>query len=219
MCFCIKVILLDSLPGARTHGKSKAMVDCSRYDVVATWRRSVAFLGKRVPVVSWTTSLVVMLFLIPGGSALAMTLRSTAFEPGQAIPEQYTCKGADRSPQLQWTGVPEATASIVLVCYDPDAPVGVWDHWLLYNIPAETSELPEGVSSLPEGTLAGKNSWGRQIYGGPCPPSGIHRYYFKTYALDCLLDLPEGAGKQAVMQSMKGHILDQAELMGTFSKQ
>ncbi len=179
----------------------------------------VGVLIKWAPGSRWIVLLVVVLLSAPGGAAMAMSLRSSAFEQGKAIPEVHTCKGADKSPQLRWSGAPASTASFVLICDDPDAPVGVWDHWVLYNLPAGTTELPEEVTSLPQGTLVGKNSWGRQNYGGPCPPSGTHRYFFKIYALDCPLELPAGTGKQAVLQAMEGHILDQAELMGTFSKQ
>ncbi len=149
---------------------------------------------------------------------MSMSLQSKAFGNGQPIPEQYSCMGADISPDLHWEGAPESTAGFVLICDDPDAPVGVWDHWILYDLPPDASPLAENVATLPTGTLVGKNSWGKQEYGGPCPPSGTHRYFFRVYALDRLLQLPPGADKQTVLKAMEGHVLDQAELMGTFSK-
>jgi len=111
-------------------------------------------------------------------------LSSAAFVHGEAIPALYTCDGEDLSPPLSWSGGPEATQSYVLICDDPDAPVGVWDHLILFNIPASTSELPQGIAERTDGSLYGKNSWRRLNYGGPCPPRGVHRYFFKlrTYA-------------------------------------
>lgn len=153
---------------------------------------------------------------------MAFELTSTAFSQGDPIPAKYTCDGQDISPPLGWSDPPQGTRSFALVNDDPDAPVGTWDHWVIYNLPSETRSLPEAVSSdaeLPDGSRNGQNSWRRLGYGGPCPPSGTHRYFFKLYALDTSLGLDPGAGKQQVLTAMEGHILGQAELMGVYSRQ
>ena len=144
-------------------------------------------------------------------------LTSTAFAAGEPIPAKYTCDGADVSPPLQWSDPPQATQSFALIMDDPDAPVGTWDHWLLFNIPADSRSLPEQTSP-PRGSVDGKNSWGRTGYGGPCPPRGTHRYFFKLYALDTTLDLPTGTNKTELLRAMEGHILAQAELMGSYAR-
>lgn len=151
----------------------------------------------------------------------AMTVTSPAFEQGGMIPSEYTCAGGDYSPVIEWSGVPEGTQSLVLIMDDPDAPRGTWVHWLLYNIPASARGLPEKVPSdrvLADGSVHGKNSWPKYGYGGPCPPSGTHRYYFKVYALDTVLDLKPGAKKRQVLKAMDGHVLGYGELMGRFRK-
>ncbi|MCK4357577.1 MAG: YbhB/YbcL family Raf kinase inhibitor-like protein [Candidatus Cloacimonetes bacterium] len=142
-------------------------------------------------------------------------IASTAFAEGEMIPRKYTCDGDDISPPLQISDVPENTKSLALIMDDPDAPVGVWDHWIVFNIPASISQISEGEE--PQGT-PGKNSWGRTGYGGPCPPSGTHRYFFKLYALDTMLDLEPGASKKKVLKAMEGHILAQGELMGKYKR-
>lgn len=150
-----------------------------------------------------------------------MKITSNAFQNECMIPDKYTCKGQDISPSLKWEGAPPGTKSFVIICDDPDAPVGTWDHWLLFNIPASVTELNENIPDLPElanGIRQGKNSWGRTDYGGPCPPSGTHRYFFKLFALDAMLDLKPGADKKQIMRAMEGHILGKAELMGKFKK-
>jgi Raf kinase inhibitor-like YbhB/YbcL family protein len=150
-----------------------------------------------------------------------MELTSSAFLHEGKIPDKYSCKGQDISPPLKWGNAPEGTKSFVLICDDPDAPVGTWDHWLLFNIPASVSELPEGVparAELSNGARHGKNSWGRNDYGGPCPPGGTHRYFFKFYALDIMLDLKPGAPKKELMKAMENHTLAKTELMGKFSR-
>ena len=153
----------------------------------------------------------------PTGGDPMFTITSSAFEPGTAIPARYSCKGDDISPPLVWHGVPNDTQSFALIFDDPDAPGGTWYHWLLFNLPADTRALPENATP-PAGTLVGKNSWGRTDYGGPCPPRGTHRYFFKLYALDSTLSLATGASKPDIESAMRGHILAQAELMGTFSR-
>lgn len=149
---------------------------------------------------------------------MTLQLTSTAFKHGDPIPSQYSCDGVDISPPLAWQNIPENTASFVLIIDDPDAPVGIWDHWLLFNIPAKTTSLAENISALPEGTKVGQNSWGNNTYGGPCPPKGKHRYFFKLYALDTTLDLEEGATKATLETAIHGHVLAEAELMGTYDR-
>jgi Raf kinase inhibitor-like YbhB/YbcL family protein len=153
---------------------------------------------------------------------IAFELNSTAFAHEEPIPPKYTCDGQDISPPLQWSDPPQGTQSLALICDDPDAPIGTWVHWVLYNLPAEARALPEAIppeAELPDGSQHGENSWRRLDYGGPCPPSGTHRYFFKLYALDTVLDLEAGEGKKQVLQAMEGHILAQAELMGVYSRQ
>lgn len=148
---------------------------------------------------------------------MTFELTSAAFAPGERIPTKYTCDGQDISPPLAWGDPPEGTQSFALIVDDPDAPVGTWDHWLLFNLSAETRDLPEQATP-PPGSQDGKNSWGRTGYGGPCPPSGTHRYFFKLYALDIALNLVAGVDKAQLLQTMEGHILAQAELMGVYSR-
>jgi len=156
------------------------------------------------------------------GSKMTIQLSSPAFEQGEMIPDRYTCKGEDISPALEWAGMPEGTRSLALVCDDPDAPMGIWVHWVIYNIPAETASLPEGVpasqDTLTGGAIQGTNSWGRSGYGGPCPPSGTHRYFFRLYALDSSLDLGPGATKALLLKAMEGHVLAECELIGRYAK-
>ena len=156
------------------------------------------------------------------GPEMAFELTSTAFAPGEPIPAKYSCDGEDISPPLQWSDPPQGTQSLALICDDPDAPIGTWVHWVLYNLPAQARSLPEAVppeAELPDGSRHGENGWGRLDYGGPCPPSGTHRYFFKLYALDTMLDLDAGASKKQVLQAMEGHILAETELMGVYSRQ
>ena len=144
-----------------------------------------------------------------------MKLTSSAFTNNGAIPSEFTCDGNDVSPPLSMSDVPPNAKSLVLIMDDPDAPVGTWDHWVVFNIAPSTKEISQGVE--PQG-IGGKNSWGKTGYGGPCPPSGTHRYFFKLYALDTELDLREGAGKKDIESAMQGHIIEKAELMGTYKK-
>ena len=146
---------------------------------------------------------------------------SDVFAAGEAIPSKFSCDGQDVSPPLTWRGLPEGTQSLALIMEDPDAPAGIWVHWVIYDIPVSLTGLPEGVpgeAELPNGTRNGANSWGRGGYGGPCPPSGTHRYFFKLYALDRALDLAPGATKEGLLAAMQGHILGQAEVMGTYAR-
>lgn len=153
-----------------------------------------------------------------------MELHSSAFPPGGAIPARHTCEGEDLAPPLQWCAMPPGTASLVLIVDDPDAPdpaapKTTWVHWVLYDIPPSVTALPHGGQPLPAGVREGLNDWGRPGYGGPCPPVGRHRYFFKLYALDRNLPALPRPTKAAVEQGMQGHVLAQAELMGTYVKQ
>ena len=148
-------------------------------------------------------------------------ITSSAFEDGGLIPAKYTCDGADVSPPLQWNKVPEGTKSIALICDDPDAPMGTWVHWVIFGLPADIRELAEDVppdKTLPNGARQGTSDFGRIGYGGPCPPSGTHRYFFKIYALDRELDLPAGARKRDLLKAVEGHILGQGELVGKYKR-
>ncbi len=149
-------------------------------------------------------------------------ITSSAFEEGGLIPPKYTCDGDDISPPLQWDPVPEGTKSIALISDDPDAPMGTWVHWVLFNLPADTRELQENIPKdeiLPNGARQGISDFHRIGYGGPCPPSGTHRYFFKIYALDTELDLDAGAGKSDLLNAMEGHILAEGQLIGKYKRQ
>ena len=152
----------------------------------------------------------------PQTQITTMKLTSPAFEEGASIPARFTCQRDDISPELRISDVPDNAKSLVLVMDDPDAPMGTWDHWLLFNIDSSTELIVE--NSEPTASK-GVNSWGRTGYGGPCPPSGTHRYFFKLYALDSGLDLADGASKQDLLNAMEDHILEEATLMGTYQKQ
>lgn len=157
-----------------------------------------------------------------GGNAMAFTLRSPAFEHGATIPREHTCDGADRSPQLAWSDPPPGTKSFALVADDPDAPVGTWVHWVVYDLAAKARELPTGVPPRDEiegGGRQGVNDFRRVGYGGPCPPPGpAHRYYFKLYALDAPTGLPARATKAALLKAIRGHVLAEAQLMGRYQR-
>lgn len=144
-----------------------------------------------------------------------MKLSSSAFENEGAIPSEYTCDGADVSPSLTFSAIPENTKSLALIMDDPDAPVGTWVHWLVWNIPPNITGFSKGENiTYPQG----KNDFGKLDYGGPCPPSGTHRYFFKLYALDTTLKLNEGSTKKQLESAMSGHIIEEAQLMGTYSR-
>ncbi len=153
---------------------------------------------------------------------MSLTLESTAFGAGERIPAKYTADGQDVSPPLRWSEPPEGTKSFALICDDPDAPRGTWVHWLIWNIPADVRELPEAVpprEELANGARQGTNDFGRIGYGGPAPPPGRpHRYFFRLYALDTVLELPAGARRAELEDAMKGHVLAGGELMGTYGR-
>jgi hypothetical protein len=155
---------------------------------------------------------------VEGDQTMAFKITSPAFAHQESVPVQYTCDGDDISPPLQWTEPPANTQSFALIMDDPDAPVGTWDHWILFNIPAGVRELP-AAAAPPAGSVEGNNSWRHTGYGGPCPPGGKHHYFFKLYALDTILNLAAGANKDDVLAAMAGHILAQTELMGTYTRQ
>jgi Raf kinase inhibitor-like YbhB/YbcL family protein len=150
---------------------------------------------------------------------MSLQLTSDAFTNGQSIPVKYSCRGKNISPALAWNEPPAGIESFALIVDDPDAPMGTWVHWVLFNIPASSRNLQEDLpASGGNGMSTGKNSSGNTHYDGPCPPSGTHRYFFKLYALDTTLSLSPGTTKEQLLQAMQGHILAQGELMGTFSK-
>jgi Raf kinase inhibitor-like YbhB/YbcL family protein len=156
---------------------------------------------------------------------MGLSITSTAFTEGGAIPRKHSCDGADASPPLTWSGTPQGTAAFALIVDDPDAPARTWVHWVLYDVPATLSALPENVAKTERlkelgGAVQGKSDFKRVGYGGPCPPPGpAHRYYFKLYALGARLGLPAGASKQDVERAMDGHVLATAQLMGTYARQ
>ncbi len=152
---------------------------------------------------------------------MAIQVVSDAFAEGQQIPEKYTCDGQNISPPLRWTGIPAAAQALALVVDDPDAPSGLFTHWLVYGLPPQTTGLPEGVppgETVAGGGRQGRNDFGRIGYGGPCPPSGSHRYIFTVYALDAPLDLPAGATRRQLFRAMEGHVIDKGQLIGRYQR-
>lgn len=152
-----------------------------------------------------------------------MIITSSAFAPNGAIPRKYSCEGSDISPPLSWTGVPAVARSLALIVDDPDAPDPAaprmtWVHWILYNLPVSMTELPEAVRALPAGVMEGLNDWRRTGYGGPCPPIGRHRYFHRLYALDVVLPELGQPTRKNLEQTMKGHIIVEAQLVGTYQK-
>jgi len=150
-----------------------------------------------------------------------MEIKSSAFGSGEMIAAKYTCDGADFSPPLEWAGSPAGTKSFALICDDPDAPMGTWVHWVIYDIPPTATMLAEGITrekDLPGGGTQGINDFRKIGYGGPCPPGGTHRYFFKLYALDTTLGLKPGITKDQLLKAMRGHILTEAQTMGTYRR-
>ncbi len=161
----------------------------------------------------------------PGAPPATLAITSPAFAANTAIPAKYTCQGDDTTPALNWSAPPGGTKSLALIVDDPDAPGGVWVHWVVYNLPADSRGLPEGASSgkstassLPAGAVQGKNSFRRVNYGGPCPPSGEHHYRFQLYALDTTIS-GDALDKAALLKAINGHVLGQGELVGLYTKQ
>ena len=153
---------------------------------------------------------------------MPLTLESTAFKNGEDIPKKHTCDGEDISPALKWGEPPPGTKSLALIADDPDAPVGTWVHWVVHDLPPDARELREGTvksEEVPGGGKQGLNDFRKVGYGGPCPPPGKpHRYFFKLYALDTMLDIGAGADKDTLLAAMEGHVLAEAELMGTYAR-
>ncbi len=160
--------------------------------------------------------------MLPEEGEMTLSLLSPAFQEGEKIPVKYTCEGQDVSPVLTWGEPPLETQTFALIVDDPDAPVGVFTHWVLFNVPSDSRQLAEAVPNqdkLPSGALQGKNDFGKIGYGGPCPPPGRpHRYQFTLYALEKPLDLKAGASKKQVLDAMQGHILTQGQLTGTYQR-
>ncbi len=152
---------------------------------------------------------------------MEINVKSPAFVPGGKIPDKYTCDGMDISPPLTWTSGPEGTKTFAIICDDPDAPMGTWVHWVLFNLPVNITELHENVppeKELEIGARQGMNDFRRIGYGGPCPPGGVHRYFFKLYALDAEINLEAGATKDELLKAMEGHILAEGQLMGRYER-
>ena len=152
---------------------------------------------------------------------MEIEIKSAAFVPGGKIPEKYTCDGMDISPPLTWTSGPEGTKAFALICDDPDAPMGTWVHWVLFNLPADVTELRENVPperELESGAKQGMNDFRKIGYGGPCPPGGTHRYFFKLYALDEEINLEAGTTKEELLKAMEGHVLAEGQLMGRYER-
>jgi len=162
------------------------------------------------------TALIMLneMILVSFSEGTAMKIESPAFEHNEMIPPQYTCQGKDINPRLIISQVPLETKSLALIVDDPDAPAGTWTHWVVFDIPPDSTEIKE--DTIPG--VQGYNSFGKNDWGGPCPPSGTHRYFFKVYALDAKLNLKEGAKKDEVEAAMKDHILDKAEIIGVYQK-
>ena len=159
----------------------------------------------------------------PEGGAMTIEVTSPAFTEGASIPTRHTCDGEDVSPPLKWSRIPDGTRGIALVVDDPDAPGRTWVHWVLYGLPADVTELPEGISAAertPQGTQQGTNDFKKLGYGGPCPPPGSpHRYFFKVYALGADVSLEPGATKRELLFAIEGQVLAQGQLMGRYQRQ
>ena len=155
------------------------------------------------------------------GAMGKISVRSSAFGEGGRIPSDFTCDGANISPPLEWSGIPAPAQSLVVIADDPDAPAGDWVHWLIYDLPPSLSQLPSGIPEggrFSGGGSQGRTDFGAFGYGGPCPPSGTHRYLFKVYALDAMLHLKPGATKKKLLKAMQGHVLAEGQLMGTYAR-
>jgi Raf kinase inhibitor-like YbhB/YbcL family protein len=156
------------------------------------------------------------------GGEMSISVTSEAFEHEEEIPRRYTCDGENLSPPLSWGPLPGNTKSVALIVDDPDAPAGVFTHWVLFNMPPDVSELPEGLpgrEKLENGALQGQNGFGKTGYGGPCPPKGSpHHYYFTVYALDSVVNLQAGASKKGLLDAMSGHVLGRGQLVGVYER-
>ncbi|MDY6989566.1 MAG: YbhB/YbcL family Raf kinase inhibitor-like protein [Thermodesulfobacteriota bacterium] len=158
---------------------------------------------------------------MPESKKAEITVTSGGFAEGGMIPKRYTCHGEDVSPSLRWTGIPKGAKSLALICEDPDAPMGIWVHWVIFNMPTAMDGLASGVPSkevVNRGARCGVNDFGKLGYRGPCPPGGTHRYYFRLYALDAEIDLESGITRRQLLQAMGGHILAEGHLMGKYER-
>lgn len=163
--------------------------------------------------------LLTSILLLHGVTSMGFTLTSTAFKEGEIIPVEYTCEGKDSIPPLAWSDPPQGTQSFAMIMDDPDAPIGVWVHWVVFNIPSHIRAWTFDNMNPPQGSVAGNNTWGVTGYGGPCPPPGKnHHYIFALYALDTSLSLPEASTANEVREAIKGHILGQTKLIGLYSR-
>lgn len=152
------------------------------------------------------------------GGSMNITIITKQFKTGDPIPTEYTCDGLNSSPEVWWDTVPAQTRSLALVCQDPDAPVGIWDHWIIFNIPPHVTHLKKNIRAEDIPAVYGTNSWGNSAYGGPCPPSGTHRYFFMLYALDKELSLTANATKKDILKAIEGHVIQRAQIMGTYQR-
>lgn len=166
------------------------------------------------------TALLLLSFLITAFSnnVFAFELTSPSFQNNQLIPTKFTCNGENISPELNWRNVPENTKSLALIVDDPSASKGVWTHWVVYNIPANTNMLKENVEKFTDGTMNGQNSYSNEKFDGPCPPTGTHRYFFTLYALDTILDLPKPVTSKILQSAMQNHILAKASFIGLYGQ-
>ncbi len=173
---------------------------------------------------SFLTEILLTTLLMVGqveGAMGKMEVRSAAFGEGETIPADFTCDGANMSPPIEWSNVPKGAKSLAIITEDPDAPAGNWTHWLVYDLPPVLTQFRAGIpmgEKLSVGGSQGRTDFGALGYGGPCPPSGTHRYLFKVYALDAMLYLKPGATKKELLKAMQGHILDMGQLMGTYER-
>ena len=192
-----------------------------------TFYKGSKVVKRRMYIFPWVSSFLVFCVIVfykltvIGGEAMELKIKSSAFHEGDLIPKKYTCDGADISPPLAWDAVPNSTKSLALISDDPDAPMGTWVHWVIFNIPPSVKELPENIppsKTLENGAQQGTNDFGKIGYGGPCPPRGTHRYYFKLYALDTMLASQPGLTKAQLVKAMEGHVLAQGQLMGRYQR-
>lgn len=188
---------------------------------------------KKLKALAWVASLFPWVFAFGAVSTLMgqnqkknktlkeMHIQSKVFQQNEMIPSKYTCDGINVSPPLEWSEFPSETKSFALICDDPDAPSGTWVHWVLFNIPLTITQLPENFllkNKSIKGIPGGRNDFGKMEYGGPCPPGGIHRYFFKIYALDTFLNEKEGISANSLLKAMEGHVLAKGDLMGKYSR-
>ncbi|MGZ7050293.1 MAG: YbhB/YbcL family Raf kinase inhibitor-like protein [Methanobacterium sp.] len=152
---------------------------------------------------------------------MAIIIKSQVFNDGEPIPTKYSCEGLNFSPPLELESITNEAVSLAIICEDPDAPRGIWSHWVIFNLPPETTKLPEMVmprEKLENGASQGSNGWGTIGYRGPCPPSGTHRYYFKIYALDVKLNLSAGVTREELLKALESHVIDEGQIMGTYTR-